>query len=79
MTHHRFLGIAVLGFLLSQSAISQGVSLSIVGGISKDSRTQTENMWKSGLNIAAQGFLLLPGFAVGGRVAYHHWGTDGEG
>ncbi len=79
MKHRHLLGIIVLACLLSQSAVSQGIALSIVGGISKDSRTQTENLWNTGLNVAAHGFISLPGLTLGGRIAYHSWSVDGEG
>src|SRR3972149_4656442 len=49
----RFLSFPVLVSLLlipSQAVFSQGLSLSLLGGVSKDSRPKTENFWKMGLN-----------------------------
>ncbi|HLA69327.1 MAG TPA: hypothetical protein VJN65_06460 [Bacteroidota bacterium] len=78
----RFLSFPVLVSLLlipSQAVFSQGLSLSLLGGISRDSRTKTENFWKMGLNLGAHAFVSLPGITIGGRIAYHSWAADGEG
>jgi hypothetical protein len=75
----RKLILCSLLFTLSGPASAQGLSLSILGGVSKDSRSKTENLWKMGFSGAVQGFVSIPGLTIGGRVAVHFWGADGEG
>ncbi|MBI2619438.1 MAG: hypothetical protein HYW57_05100 [Ignavibacteriales bacterium] len=70
-------GILLTG--LGAEAYAQGFSLVLLGGLSKDSRTQTESVWKAGLNLAGHAFVSVPGITIGGRVAFHSWGADGEG
>jgi len=66
--------------LLTTPATSQNVSIVPNGGISKDMRSETSNRWNMGFNVGA--FIYFQAsdlISVGGRVAYHSWGADGEG
>lgn len=69
----------ILVFAAPTIGFAQGFSLSILGGVSKDSRSKTESLWKLGFNGAVHGFISVPGITIGGRVALHTWGADGEG
>lgn len=71
--------LTVLLFLFPSTVAAQGLSLSVFGGISKDMRSKTENVWKMGFNAGAQVFVSLPVLTIGGRIAYHSWGADGAG
>jgi hypothetical protein len=58
---------------------AQGFTIVPNAGLSKDMRSQTSNRWNMGFNVGLNAFVDLPGISVGGRVAYHSWGADGEG
>jgi hypothetical protein len=81
MHKRQVLFVALLAFLIAapQTCLSQGFSLALVGGVSKDARSKTENFWELGLNLGVHAFVSLPGITVGGRIAYHNWQADGEG
>lgn len=71
--------VPLLISFLAGSACAQGFFMTVNGGLSKDMRSKTENLWKTGYNIGAHGFVSLPGIAIGGRLAYHSWNADGDG
>lgn len=73
-----FISLLTISFL-TEAVRAQGFFLTVNGGLSKDMRSKTENMWKMGYNIGAHGFVSLPGIAIGGRIAYHSWNVDGDG
>jgi len=68
--------LIVLAF--AQTSGAQTFSIIPNAGISKDMRSDI-NEWKMGFNFAVAGFFKTSEkFSVGGRIAYHSWGIDGE-
>jgi len=66
--------------LTTQCAFAQSVSFIPNAGISKDMRSKTSNRWNLGFDVGLNGFLSVAGpISIGGRVAYHSWGADGQG
>lgn len=69
----------VLVAVLSPTLFAQSFRIIPFAGFSKDMRSGT-NMWSMGFTLGAQGFAAVsPNFWIGGRIALHSWGVDGEG
>ena len=72
--------VAILVLLVATEAAGQGITIVPNAGISKDMRSETANYWKMGFSAGLNAYFDLPGsLSVGGRVAYHSWGVDGDG
>ncbi|HWP82187.1 MAG TPA: hypothetical protein VNN76_05995 [Bacteroidota bacterium] len=79
MANRGILVVAVF-LLCGQSALSRQYSLEFSGGISKDMRSKTSNRWNMGFVLAGAAlFNTSEALALGGRIAYHSRGIDGEG
>jgi len=69
----------VLVAMLSPTLFAQSFRIIPFAGLSKDMRSGT-NMWNMGFTLGAQGFAAVsPDFWIGGRIALHSWGSDGQG
>jgi hypothetical protein len=76
--------LAVLTVMLlafsAESAFAQKATLIPNAGLSKDMRSVTSNRWNMGFNFGMNAFWQLSEVvSLGGRVAYHSWGADGDG
>ena len=75
-----FVVSAFLLLMYPKDASSQSVSIVPNAGISKDMRSETSNRWNMGFNLGLNIFFKTSEIlSVGGRLAYHSWGADGDG
>jgi hypothetical protein len=75
-----FVVSASLLFLCPRVASSQGVSIVPNAGISKDMRSVSSNRWNLGFDLGLNIFVKTSEMlSIGGRIAYHSWGADGDG
>jgi hypothetical protein len=73
-------GIFSFLFLLAGAAFAQRSTLVIGGGLTKDMRSKTPNLWNMGFVLRAAFIAPTSGkIAFGGSAAYHSRGADGDG